>query len=286
MEINFRLGCAIWAYRGWLGDFFPAGSSSSKFLQLYGQRMMTVECNATFYSIPSADTVKRWAQETPAGFEFCPKLPRSMTHEGELQPKIDAALRFIELMKGLGSRLGPIFIQLPPNYGPSLFPDLEAFLTGLQACGVPLALEVRHPQWFQETDAARLNTLLQSLSMGRVLLDTRPIYECQDDPQLTSERRKPKLPLQPVVTAPFAFIRYISHPNQAFNHDFMADWVPYLQAWLQQGTQVYLFVHCPVEEHSPQNAQYFQRLLEDRGLSIPPLPWMQIPAEPKQLGLF
>jgi uncharacterized protein YecE (DUF72 family) len=284
--ISFRLGCAIWAYKGWLGDFFPAGNSPSKFLQLYGQRMMTVECNATFYSIPSVETVKRWAQETPEGFEFCPKLPRSITHEGVLESKIDAALKFIELMQGLGSRLGPIFIQLPPNYGPQSFQDLEAFLAGIQAGGVPLALEVRHPQWFELTQTAQLNALLEYLAMGRVLLDTRPIYECEDDPQLTSERRKPQLPLQPIATAPFVLIRYISHPNQNFNHRFMADWLPHLQTWLQQGTRIYLIVHCPVEEHSPQNAQYFQQLLEDGGLQIPPLPWLQMPAQPIQLGLF
>jgi uncharacterized protein YecE (DUF72 family) len=284
--IDFRLGCAIWAYKGWLGDFFPAGSSASKFLQLYSQRMRTVECNATFYSIPSADTVKRWAEETPEGFEFCPKLPRSFTHEGALQPKIAAALQFIELMQGLGSRLGPIFIQLPPRYGPQSFQDLEAFLTGLGSCGASLALEVRHPQWFQPQFAERLNTLLHTLGIGRVLLDTRPIYECEDDPQLASERRKPKLPLQPIVTAPFTLIRFISHPNRAFNHNFMVDWVPNLQSWLQQGIQIYFIVHCPVEEHSPQNAIYLQRLLENGGVSIPPLPWLQIPKEPKQLGLF
>jgi uncharacterized protein YecE (DUF72 family) len=286
LAMNFKLGCAIWAYKGWLGDLFPTGSAPSKFLPLYSQRFMTVECNATFYAVPSADTVARWAQETPEGFEFCPKLPRSITHEGTLQPNIDATLKFVELMQGLGSRLGPIFAQLPPNYGPQFFQDLEAFLTGLSACGADFALEVRHPQWFQPTESSRLNTLLQSLGIGRVLLDTRPIYECEDDPQLTSERRKPQLPLQPVVTAPFTLIRYISHPNQAFNHDFMNDWVTHLQAWIGQGTRIYFIVHCPVEEHSPQNARYLQRLLEDHRLSIAPLPWDQIPAEPIQLGLF
>lgn len=284
--MNFRLGCAIWAYKGWIGEVFPVGSSPSKFLQLYSQRFTTVECNATFYSVPSADTVTRWAQETPEGFEFCPKLPRSITHQGALQPHIDQTLRFVELMQGLGSRLGPIFAQLPPSYGTQFFQDLEAFLGGLKGCGAPLTLEVRHPQWFQPSGAAQLNALLQSVSLGRVLLDTRPIYECEDNPQLTSERRKPRLPVQPVVTAPFAMIRYISHPDRAFNHRFMDYWVPYLQDWLQRGIRVYVVVHCPIEEHSPQNARYFQRLLENHSLSIPPLPWEQIPAEPTQLGLF
>jgi uncharacterized protein YecE (DUF72 family) len=284
--MDFRIGCAIWAYKGWLGDLFPAGSSPSKFLQLYSQRFTTVECNATFYSIPSADTVARWAQETPEGFEFCPKLPRSITHEGVLTPKIKDALSFIELMQGLGDRLGPIFAQLPPTYGPQSFQDLETFLTGLQDCGASLALEVRHPQWYEPTHAVRLNELLQSLSIGRVLLDTRPIYECDDNPQLTSERRKPRLPLQPVVTAPFTLIRYISHPDHALNHSFMEDWVPYLKDWLQQGTRVSLVVHCPVEEHSPQNARSFQRLLEDKRVPVSPLPWNNLPVEPSQLSLF
>jgi uncharacterized protein YecE (DUF72 family) len=284
--VNFRLGCAIWAYKGWLGDLFPTGSSPSKFLQLYSQRFTTVEVNATFYSIPSPDTVKRWAQETPDGFEFCPKLPRSITHEGTLQPKIDAALSFIELMQGLGSRLGPIFAQLPPSYSPQSFQDLEGFLEGMGDRNISFALEVRHPQWFKPPYAQKLNELLQRLSVGKVLLDTRPIYECKDDPQLMSERRKPNLPLQPIITAPFSLIRYISHPDQAFNQRFMEDWIPNLQDWLQQGTRIYGFIHCPVEEHSPQNARYFQKLLKERKLPIPTLPWEQIPAEPTQLSFF
>jgi uncharacterized protein YecE (DUF72 family) len=115
-------------------------------------------------------------------------------------------------MQGLGDRLGILFAQLPPNYGPAEFEDLAAFL---QACptDVRLAVELRHLDWFQPAHAMRLNQLLTDLGMGRVLLDTRPIYDCPDDPQLTSERRKPRLPLQTVTTARFNFVRYISHPE-------------------------------------------------------------------------
>jgi uncharacterized protein YecE (DUF72 family) len=285
-HLNFKMGCAIWAYKPWVGNLYPAGSSSTQFLQLYSQRFQTVEGNATFYAVPSPDTVARWAKETPEGFEFCPKLPRSITHDGSLLSHLDAARRFIALMQGLGNRLGPIFAQLPPTYDPQFWPDLEAFLSGLRECGSRLALEVRHPQWFQPVVAERLNALLQSLGMGRVLLDTRPIYECEDNPQLSSERRKPKLPLQPITTAPFTLIRYISHPNQAFNQRFMVDWISYLQNWLQQGDDIYLFVHCPVEVHSPQNARYFQQLLTANSLNIPPLPWDALQQPPAQLSLF
>lgn len=255
-------------------------------MQLYSQRFTTVECNATFYSIPSESTVDRWVQETPSGFEFCPKFPRSITHDGPLHLKIDAALNFIELMQRLGDRLGPMFAQLPPSYGPEQLSDLHTFLTAIQLCGSPLALEVRHPAWFHPPHAEKLAELLHTLQIGRVLLDSRPIYQGPDDPQRHSQRRKPNLPLQPMVTAPFSIIRYISHPTLSLNQQFMDDWVRDLSQWLAHQTRIYFFVHCPVEEHSPHNAQYFYRLLQQQQVPVPPLPWDQLVDEPKQLSLF
>ena len=286
--MTFKMGCAIWAYKGWIGNLFPVGSPASKLLQLYSQRFSTVECNSTFYSIPGPEIIARWVQETPSTFEFCPKLPRSITHDGDLYPKLGAALSFIKLMQGLGpERLGPIFIQLPPRYSPQTFDDLQNFLRGIHNAGADLCLEVRHPQWFQPAHEERLNDLLMNLGMGRVLLDTRPIYECSDDPQLASERRKPRLPLQPIMTAAFGLVRYISHPDQDFNRSFMMTWIPYLNDWLREGKRVYFIVHCPTEEHSPQNAQLFQALLEKHlDVPVPPLPWSVIQPDPTQLSLF
>ncbi|QUY44691.1 DUF72 domain-containing protein [Acaryochloris marina] len=282
---NFYLGCAIWAYKGWLGDFYPQGSASSRLLQLYAERLTTVEVNATFYSTPSSETVSRWAEQTPESFRFCPKFPRTVSHAGLLQPHIDEAIDFIQLMQGLGPRLGPLFVQLPPSYGPQQFPDLATFLTEINSSNVPLALEVRHPQWFQPPHADKLNNLLTSLQAGRVLLDSRPIYQGPDDPQVHSQRRKPKLPLQPAATAPFTVVRYISHPQKELNDVFLGNWVNILQTWLRQGINTYFFVHCPLEEQSPRTAQLFQQLLQEQ-IDIPPLPWDQLTPPSTQLSLF
>jgi len=283
---NFFLGCAVWAYKGWLGDFFPAGSRAADFLRLYSQRLTAVEINATFYGVPSRDTVTRWAAETPPGFQFCPKLPRDLTHTGLLQPSIPGALQFGQLMQGLGDRLGPIFAQLPPQYGPTMINDLSAFLSAWPRHEIPLAVEVRHPDWFCEPHAHALISLLENLGVGRVLLDTRPIYEGPDDPQIGIERRKPKLPLQPTVTAPFSLVRFISHPQRESNNSFIEKWLAYIEQWLSQGTRIYFFVHCPIEEHSPGTARYFQQRLEQRKIPIPSLPWDSIKSAPTQLSLF
>lgn len=115
---SFFLGCAVWAYRDWVGDFYPAGSQPRDFLRLYGDRFTAVEGNTTFYSLPSAEMVQRWQQEMPPHFQFCPKLPRDITHAGALEPLIPQALAFVEQMHPLGSRLGPIFPSFPQAMAP------------------------------------------------------------------------------------------------------------------------------------------------------------------------
>jgi uncharacterized protein YecE (DUF72 family) len=284
--VNFFIGCAVWAYKGWVGELYPQGTRATEFLHLYSRRFTTVEGNTTFYAVPSPETVTRWASETPSDFEFCLKLPRDITHNGLLQPAIPDALEFLERMQPLGKHLGPIFAQLPPSYSPELIDDLTQFLEAWPRKTAPLAVEVRHRDWFTEPYTSNLTEILEDLGVGRVLLDSRPIYTGEEDPQLNSERRKPKVPLQLSVTAPFSLIRFISHPQLSENQPFMAEWVQHIQQWLQTGKRIYFFVHCPLEERSPGNARYFQQLLEQNHVAVPPLPWNNLEHPPNQLSLW
>lgn len=290
MQSNFRLGCAVWAFKDWVGEFYPPKSQATHFLRLYGERMTTVEGNTTFYSIPSADLVQRWRQQVPGSFRFCPKLPQGVTHQGALMPQQPAALDFLKLMQALGDRLGPIMVQLPPSYSPLQFQDLADFLAAWPRQTAPIALEVRHLDWFQDRWPDQLNGLLQDLGVGRILLDSRPVYaweaEGEADPQRHSHRRKPKVPLQPVATSEVIVVRYISHPQRLRNQDYLTDWVSRVHAWLAQGKQVYFFVHCPLEVHSPAIARYFQSLLETNQVPVLPLPWNLLAQPPSQLALF
>ncbi|ELS33028.1 DUF72 domain-containing protein [Pseudanabaena catenata USMAC16] len=294
MNSQFYLGCAVWAYKGWVGDFYPQGSRSEKLLQLYSDRLITVEVNSTFYSLPDRQTLERWAKDTHPNFRFCPKFPKHLTHNGLLVPFIEQSYQFLDLISSLGDRLGVVFVQLPPSYSPANFTDLESFLQALPRDQYQIALEVRHGDWFKAAAGDRLNRLLRKLGMGRVLLDSRPIYDLPlgeaIDPALAApvkqERRKPNLPLQPVVTAPFSIVRFISHPERNFNIRFWQEWMTYLQEWLAQDTQIYFFMHCPLEERSPHNAKYFQEMLEKTNLSVPALPWDRLAPPPQQLKLF
>ncbi|ERN40538.1 hypothetical protein KR51_00030860 [Rubidibacter lacunae KORDI 51-2] len=307
----FWLGCAFWSYKEWAGEFFPPGSRPTDYLRLYSQRLRAVEGNTTFYATPDAATIRRWAAETPPGFAFCPKLPRTVSHAGSLVPQLPEALAFVERLHALGDRLGPLFLQLPPSYGPDAIDDLEQFLMQFLQCWqerfpdrfsttiaeprslaksdpLPrsgLSVEVRHPSWFVASHADRLTDCLASLGVARVLLDTRPVYWTPDDPQVGA-RRKPDVPLHPQVTAGFTHVRFISHPEPARNDRFLNEWAERVAAWLHQGTQVYFFVHCPQETRSPHTARDFQKRLEALGAPVPSLPWDRLAPAPEQLRLF
>lgn len=278
--MNLYLGCPIWAYKGWVGSFYPPGTKPADFLYEYARRLTTVEGNTTFYAVPARKTLQQWAAETPETFRFCPKLPRNISHTGKLVEHIEEAMQFIEVMGQLGKRLGPMFLQLPPRYSPLLFADLGAFLQAWPR-QVPLAVEVRHLGWFASPHHGALNELLSRYSMARVVIDTRPIRSLQGEKilegsvyqrMLEARQRKPDVPILPERTASFVFLRYIGHPHLEANAAYIDEWGNHLASWLQEGTEAYVFCHCPDERLDPWLCrQFHQRVAES--LPLPPLPW-------------
>ncbi|MGD1851183.1 MAG: DUF72 domain-containing protein [Cyanophyceae cyanobacterium] len=279
--LPFRLGCAVWGYPGWRGSWFPANIQPKEMLSTYAQCLTAVEGNTTFYGMPSPSTVKKWrlqtSSPTPSGtpFHFCLKLPKTISHQGLLMPQWAQALVFIERIQLLGDCLGPAFLQLPPRYSPQYMDDLDDFLGHWRHCtDAKLAVEMRHPDWFTAERRERMNRLLLSHTVGRVILDTRPIYRNlapDDDPQHLSQRRKPDLPLHASVTAPFSMVRLITHPPADSNGTYLDEWANRVERWLKKGINLYFFVHCPVEDHSPHTARQFQERLLRKNLAVPHL---------------
>jgi uncharacterized protein YecE (DUF72 family) len=178
-------------------------------------------------------------------------------------------------MRELGTRLGPIFLQLPPSFGPTQLPQLAAFLN-YWPTDVRLAVEMRHSDFYKERSALMLNSLLSQHKVARVMMDTRPIRIGSTEEQqiLQARERKPNLPLQITTTTDFAFLRYIGHPRMEINDPLLDRWSEQIEQWLKQGTTVYVFCHCPFEKHSPEIcAALYQRV--SALVPLPPLIWQQ-----------
>jgi uncharacterized protein YecE (DUF72 family) len=123
------VGSSGFSYREWKGSFYPAGLSPREYLRSYAERLPSVEVNATFHNLPSEESVRSWAEQTPPGFRFAVKLSRVIADGG----RVERAETFCRRMRLLGERLGPILVQLerPRDEGflrllrDSLDPDLR-----------------------------------------------------------------------------------------------------------------------------------------------------------------
>ncbi len=278
--MNLYLGCPIWSFKGWVGNFYPKGAKPADYLREYARRLTAIEGNTTFYAVPAAKTVAQWVVQTPETFRFCPKIPRAISHEGKLADQIERAHQFVDAMSQLGSRLGPMFLQLPPRFASSLFDDLKTFLTAWPR-EFKLAVEVRHLDWFDPPHNESLNQLLSDHNMARVVIDTRPIRDLSGDrilegsvyqTLLEARQRKPDVPVMPERTADFVFLRYIGHPQLELNRPFLEEWGGHLASQLRQGADAYLFCHSPDTMTAPWLARAFHQRLA-KSISLPPLPW-------------
>ncbi len=317
---RYHLGCPIWSNRRWIGSLFTRSARAADFLRQYAAVFNTVEGNTTFYAVPSADTVARWAEETPAGFRFSFKLPRSITHERRLVDADAEVAAFLERMSPLGERLGPFMLQLPPGFGPAALPILEAFLDRwampklAPAVNNPVpdpnflpevtpetlkptfAVEVRHPGFFDGGAAeAALEALLEAYGADRVILDTRPLRAADASiPEVrTAQQRKPDLPVRFDITGRQPILRYIAHAELAANDAWLAEWAGIVAGWIAEGRTPFVFIHAPDDTWAPPLARRFHTLLAERA-DVGEMPvWPgeaddggAQPVEARQLGLF
>ncbi len=153
------IGTSGWQYRDWRGGLYPPGLGQRRWLEHYAGQYATVENNASFYRLPTPETFAGWRARTPDDFVMAVKASRYLTHVRRLADPAEPVARLLSAAAGLGPRLGPVLLQLPPNLTaePAL---LAACLAEFRAARLPgghgpvrVAVEPRHPSWW--TDEVR-----------------------------------------------------------------------------------------------------------------------------------
>jgi uncharacterized protein YecE (DUF72 family) len=130
--VPLLVGTSGWQYQDWRGGFYPAGVPVSRWLEQYAESFPTVENNGTFYRLARPQTFARWRERTPAGFVMAVKASRYLTHIRRLRDPAEPVGRLLSAAAGLGDRLGPILLQLPPTM-PADPPALEECLVQFEA---------------------------------------------------------------------------------------------------------------------------------------------------------
>ncbi|ALI99183.1 DUF72 domain-containing protein [Rufibacter tibetensis] len=252
---SFYLGCPTWSNKPWIGSYYPAGAQDAQLLYWYARQFNTLEMNTTHYRIPDASAIHRWRQAVPTGFVFCPKLPQIISHDQLLQNVGEPTKLFCDAILGLGPSLGMAFLQLPPFFGPDEWPLLEKFLLHFPK-EVPLAVELRHENWFKESKV------------------TQKAFETLAERQITTiitdvAGRRDVLHMR--LTTSTAMIRFNGHGLVPSDYTRLQAWADRLHQWLEQGLHtVYFFMHQKDILDAPPALVYLMEELDKRtGFQLP-----------------
>jgi uncharacterized protein YecE (DUF72 family) len=193
-----HVGTSGWSYPSWKPGFYPAGTDSKEFLRYYSERFTTVELNTTGYRLPGEGQFERWAEQTPPGFRFAPKLAGN-------RPRLLA--EFAPRVRALGDRLGPTRVQLISARDEGM---IELILGSLDP-GFLVAFDLEHDSWdgieprLAEAGAVRVNDLEHDAPFRYVRFRDPP-YE-EDELQEWAKR------LRSVDVPVFAYFRHEDEPT-------------------------------------------------------------------------
>jgi uncharacterized protein YecE (DUF72 family) len=237
-----HIGCSGWNYREWRGSLYPPGCPARRWLERYASCFDTVEVNATFYRLPSRQTVAHWVSQTPPGFCFALKASRYLTHVRRLvdvEQGIETLEERIAPLREAG-RLGPVLWQLPENF----HRDDERLEGLLQALPEGRhAIEFRHESWFAADVLATLREHDVALVLG-------------DHPQRSFQTHE--------ATASWRYLRfhYGSRGRRGnYSKRELHEWAQRVARWSTEG-ELFAYFNNDWEGFAPRNATYLRDLVQ------------------------
>jgi uncharacterized protein YecE (DUF72 family) len=238
-------------------------------LEQYGRNYLTVENNNSFYRLPPRETFQSWRERTPDDFVMAVKASRYLTHVRRLRDPAEPVARLLGAAAGLGAKLGPVLLQLPPTLqadANALDACLQEFRTAAAALGEPgleqrlrLAVEPRHESWWTE--------------------ETRQVLAAHDAALCWADRRgRPITPLW--RTATWGYLRFhegTAQPRPRYGQQALRSWVSRLaEAW-PDDANVYVYFNNDHGGAAVINSAQFADLAQRAGRSVTRTPEVSEP---------
>ena len=274
MNYNFKIhiGASGWFYNDWSdGVFYPPDINNREWLKFYSSRFSTVEINASFYRQMSVKTYKKWHDIVPDNFIFSVKISRFLTHIKKLNDPKEPWQRFINNAKMLKEKLGPILVQLPPNFKVNC-ERLENFLKIVKRYKITdssqavrqsrsvnrsspfwipnqvgndkqikIAFEFRHETWF----CGKVYKILKKHNAALVFADFKD------------------MPVTEEITADFIYVR-MHGPAGLYSSKYTAGQLQKLadkiNRWKKEAKEIYVYFNNDTEGYAVENARTLIKL--------------------------
>ena len=270
------LGCPMWANSRWKGSLYKEDTPANGFLAAYSLYFNSVEGNTSFYADPDSQQLQHWAEQLPENFRFVFKMPQRFSHKLAELNQSDVQ-QWWQHFAPVHPFIGLIHLQLPASSGPAMLPKLAQVLEWLTDAA-PLAVEVRHPVFFDKAEQElALNRLLQQYHAERVILDSRALFSvaATTPALLDAQGKKPRLPVHAICLSDRPMLRFIGTNDLELNRQFYTPWLAKINGWLREGKSPYCFFHTPDNTLAPHLCRQFAADLQQPHSVLAPWPGEQ-----------
>ncbi|MFC7842360.1 DUF72 domain-containing protein [Streptomyces sp. NPDC001046] len=242
------VGTSGWQYKDWRDVLYPSGLPVRLWLEEYAAHFATVEINNAFYRLPSRETFEGWRGRVPGDFVVAVKASRYLTHIKRLKEPEEPVHRLMSHAAGLGDRLGPVLLQLPPTLraDPGLLDDcLSRFPAATR-----VAVEPRHDSWWTPQVRAVLQARGAALCWADVLA-------------------RPATPLW--RTTDWGYVRFHqgrARPWPRYGRRSLATWLDRIATTWSAGEDVYAYFNNDPGGAAVEDAMAFARIGRSAGLDL------------------
>jgi uncharacterized protein YecE (DUF72 family) len=206
--------------------YLPPYENASR-LTYYASLFNSIEINSSFYKIPQAATVSRWAASVHENFRFTFKLWKEITHSKDFNFNEADVVTFFNAINSVQKKKGCVLIQFPPGLGREHTVQLYNLLSCIQETDINqewmIAVEFRNKSWYQESVYDLLNFHKAALVIQDIPKSATPFLNHKSD---------------------FMYIRFHGPSGNyrgSYSEDFLSEYATYVNEWIEDGKTVFVY---------------------------------------------
>ncbi len=208
-------------------QLFPPAFQDKSRLTYYASIFNSIEINSSFYKVPMASTVQKWAASVPEGFKFTFKLWKGITHNKGLTFNPEDVDHFIQTITHSGDKKGCLLVQFPPSLVIASAGKVEKLLISIRQVDPELewklALEFRNRSWYHEDIYDLLHQYRAEIVLHDMPASATPLID---------------------ENMEFIYLRFHGPDGDykgSYTDDFLSEYAQYVKTWKQDGKDVYVY---------------------------------------------
>ncbi|MCZ4222540.1 DUF72 domain-containing protein [Pedobacter rhodius] len=215
-------------------SFYPPAYQDKSRLQYYASLFSSIEINSSFYKIPLAATIKKWAFDVPDNFRFTFKLYKEITHAKELNYNPMDLEKFMDNINQVANKSACLLLQFPASFKVKNLQKLELLIAAIRLKDTnrnwKISIEFRNEEWYNE----EVYEVLEAHLCGLVVHDKGGYGSGYHD-----------------TATDWVYLRFHGPDGNykgSYDESFLAEYAGYIKDWLKQGKSVYTYFNNTMGE--------------------------------------